>query len=213
MKGVPKEVRARKVAPEVAQAKQKPYARTAEEPGLKRSIKVPNNRYAALKLHWMEIYTPIVEHCKLEVRMNLKARCVELRPSPQTENPRSMVQKACDFVSAFLLGFEVADALALIRMDDIYLTSFEVKDVKTLRRQHLGRALGRMSGTKGKTKFTIENATRTRVVIENKRIHVLGTFQNIRVARRAMSELIMGSPAPKIYNSVRKKMSRVSDAF
>lgn len=49
-----------------------------------------------------------------------------------------------------------------------FVTALFVFIVKTLRRQHLGRALGRMSGTKGKTKFTIENATRTRVVIENK---------------------------------------------
>eukprot|EP00668_Euglena_longa_P011432 GGOE01013836.1.p2 GENE.GGOE01013836.1~~GGOE01013836.1.p2 ORF type:complete len:228 (-),score=88.02 GGOE01013836.1:434-1063(-) len=209
---MPKEKKERKVHPAVAKAKQKPYAKP-EEPSMRRVVKVPQHRFSALKEHWMEIYTPIVQQCKLEVRMNLKSRSVEIRPSPQTENPRTMLQKAVDFVSAFLLGFDVADALALIRMDDIFLTSFEVKDVKTLNGEHLGRAIGRMSGSKGKTKFTIENATRTRVVIENNRIHILGSFQNIRVARRAFSELIMGSPAAKIYNSVRRKMTRVNDSF
>ena len=46
----------------------------------------------------------------------------------------------------------------------------------------------------GKTKFTIENATRTRIVLADTRIHILGSYQNIRIARDAICALIMGSP-------------------
>jgi hypothetical protein len=34
---------------------------------------------------------------------------------------KSALQKGEDFVRAFMLGFEVADAVALLRMDDLYI--------------------------------------------------------------------------------------------
>jgi len=65
-----------------------------------------------------------------------------------------------------MLGFEIQDAVAILRLDDLYMESFEVKDVKsTLRGDHTKRTIGRICGEKGKTKYAIENATRTRIVV------------------------------------------------
>eukprot|EP01062_Namystynia_karyoxenos_P000424 TRINITY_DN10140_c0_g1_i1.p1 TRINITY_DN10140_c0_g1~~TRINITY_DN10140_c0_g1_i1.p1 ORF type:complete len:220 (+),score=81.81 TRINITY_DN10140_c0_g1_i1:84-662(+) len=187
----------------------------AEKPQAKceiRRVKVPQHRYTALKKAWMEIYTPIVEQCKLEVRMNLKTRSVELRLSKDTPD-EGLLTKAEDFVQAFVKGFEVQDCIALLRLDDIFVDSFEVKDVRTLEGDSLSRAIGRISGSHGKTKFTIENLTRTRIVVQDTHIHLMGSFQNIKIARDGICDLIRGSPASKVYGWLRGVMNRVTDAM
>lgn len=90
---------------------------------------------------------------------------------------------------------------------------------------------GRIAGQDGKTKFTIENASRTRIVLADtyvqssllfnsptfwnltnswtRKIHILGSFQNIKVARDAIVSLILGSPPGKVYAGLRTVSSRM----
>jgi len=177
-----------------------------------RKVNVPPHRFSPLKKAWMEIYTPVYEQMKIDIRMNLKARRVELKTRTDTPDI-SNLQKCADFVHAFMLGFDVINAIALLRLDELYVESFEIKDVKTLRGEHLSRAIGRLSGKGGKTKFAIENATKTRIVIADSKIHMLGSYKNIRVARDSLCNLILGSPAGKVYSKLRAVSARLAESL
>lgn len=177
-----------------------------------RKVAVPPHRMTPLKNTWMKIYPPLVEHLKLQVRMNLKTKTVELRTNKFTEDEGAL-QKGADFIKAFTLGFDVEDAIALLRLDDLYIETFEVKDVKTLTGDHLSRAIGRIAGKDGKTKFAIENATRTRIVVADSKIHILGGFTHIRMAREAVVSLILGSPPGKVYGNLRTMASRMKERY
>ncbi|KAJ2714877.1 pre-rRNA-processing protein pno1 [Coemansia spiralis] len=177
-----------------------------------RRVRVPPHRLSPLKRDWMKIYTPVVEHLGLQIRMNPKARMLEVRTCEETED-MGAVQKAADFLRAYCLGFSPEDSLALLRMEDLYLDTFEIKEVKTLTGDHLSRAIGRLAGKDGKTKYTIENATKTRIVLADSKIHVMGTFQNIKIAKNAISSLIMGSPPGKIYAHLKIVAARMKGRF
>ena len=171
---------------------------------------MPSHRYTPLKENWIKIFKPCVEHLKLQIRFNTKARMVELRYSKETVD-KTHLQKGADFVKAFILGFDVDDALAMLRLDELFLESFEVTDVKPLKGDHLSRAVGRLAGHGGRTKYTIENVTKTRIVLADTKIHILGSYSNIRAARHAICSLILGSPPSKVYGRLRIMASRLNE--
>jgi RNA-binding protein PNO1 len=205
------------VAPMNLDVEGKPQFKPAAETALRvkpsaQKVPIPPHRMSPLKAQWSRLYPPLVDHLKLQVRMNIKNKQVELRTSKSTTDSGAL-QKGADFVKAFALGFDLDDAIALLRLDDLYIDTFEIKDVKTLQGDHLSRAIGRIAGKDGKTKFAIENATRTRIVLADSKIHILGGFQNIKVARDAVVSLILGSPPGKVYANLRNVSARMKERF
>ena len=106
-----------------------------------------------------------------------------------------------------------AGGVAMLRLDDLYVDSFLVTDVKMLAGDHLSRAIGRVTGQDGKTKYAIENATRTRIVVADQKIHIMGAFSNIKMARDAICNLIIGAPPGKVYNQMRNVAKRMNERF
>jgi RNA-binding protein PNO1 len=192
-----------------------------------RKVLIPPHRFTPLKASWPKLYPPLVNHLKLQVRMNVKSRCVELRTSKHTTD-NGALQKGEDYVRGFALGFDLDDAIAFLRLDDLFVETFEVKDVKTLTGDHLSRAIGRIAGKDGKTKFAIENASKTRIVLADSKsmsfdhtlwrkltstVHIMGGFQNIRIARETVVSLILGAPPGKVYHNLRTISTRMKERF
>lgn len=88
-----------------------------------RKVLIPPHRLSPLKSNWPKIYPPLVEHLKLQVRMNVSARAVEMRTSKYTVDSGAL-QKGEDFVRAFCLGFDLEDAIAMLRLDDLYIETY-----------------------------------------------------------------------------------------
>lgn len=124
--------------PKFPAAKSIPLAFRREQ----RKVPIPPHRMTPLKNSWPKIYPPLVEHLKLQVRMNTKSKSVELRTSSATtdtgalqkgedlyvrsqfrqttpclEQCSSLVRRMhADFscsVKAFTLGFDTDDAIAV----------------------------------------------------------------------------------------------------
>jgi RNA-binding protein PNO1 len=175
-----------------------------------RKIPIPQNRLSPLKKDWHSIYEPVVSQLKLQIRFNPKTKNVELKNSPETINS-SFLQKASEFLKAYSLGFAVKDAIAMLRVEDMFLDSFHIKDVKNLNGEHLARAIGRLAGKDGKTRLAIENVSKTRIIIADAHIHILGSYSNIRIAKDAIMNLILGSTPGRVYNQLRNTVSRIKE--
>lgn len=176
-----------------------------------RKYSVPLNKQKSLKNSWAELIKPLVKQMQLAVKYNYKTNCILLLPAwalkaskPEDENElaqsEARITKALEYLKAYFHGFKIEDCLAILRLDDIFLQSFRVTDVKKLENDNLCRAIGRITGKKGRTKTIIENSTRTRIVICGKEIHLLGSYENIALARDSICNLILGSKPTKVHN-------------
>lgn len=170
-----------------------------------RKVFIPNHRITPVKKQWSNIVSPIVQNLALNIRYNPSSSCVEIKG---TDIQSQLLQKAEDFVKAVSYGFEIQDAIVLLRLDDMFIDSFEIKDVKTLNRDHLSRAIGRLAGKGGRTKAVIENTSKTRIILADTKIHILGSFKNIRIAKDAIVNLIQGATPGKVYTKLRAIQAR-----
>jgi RNA-binding protein PNO1 len=84
-----------------------------------------------LRNNWETIVKTIVDRLKLQVRMNTKKKCVEIKSAAETPDKMN-IQRAADFIKAFVLGFNLSDAIAMLRLDDLYLETFEIRDGKNI---------------------------------------------------------------------------------
>ncbi|KAL8517656.1 hypothetical protein ACS0TY_015769 [Phlomoides rotata] len=103
-----------------------------DEGGVKfHKVPVPPHRVKPLKRDWEEIYNLVYDQMKVDIRMNTKARQVELKTRPDTPEIGDL-QKCADFIHAFMLGFERKDAKALLHKDSHFGALFSHQDCEEM---------------------------------------------------------------------------------
>ncbi|KAK2971933.1 hypothetical protein RJ640_004953 [Escallonia rubra] len=174
-------------------------------------VPVPPHRLAPLTKAWAEICKVIYEEMKIDIRMNPKKHMVKMRLKADTPDAGNL-QKCANFLSAFMLGFEVVDANALLFEDDIRVQSFAFENLQTAEGDtQLSDGLARLSGDGGREKLAIENFTETRIVIGDERLHILGSFTGIVIAREFISDVVKGLPAPNVESRQRAGLVKLID--
>jgi len=105
--------------------------------------------------------------------------------------------QAKNVLKAFARGFDVKDSLCLL--DDDY--GLEIIDLSefTGSKNRIMVLKGRIIGTGGKTKKSIEDHTDTKIAVLGKTISILGEWDKINVSKQAVMMLIDGCSHKKIY--------------
>ena len=71
----------------------------------------------------------VVKECNLDIRYNSLLKSVEIRTNAKTVDPE-MIEKVNQYLNAFAKGFDLKDAEAFLKIQDLYIDSFDIQDVK-----------------------------------------------------------------------------------
>lgn len=177
-----------------------------------RSLLVPSHKIRRLKQEWLKIYMPVVQLGKLEIRFNHKSSHVEVRTCSMTED-LGFLERSITYIQAVVDGFKPEDAIAIMKFKDVCTDSFQIQDVRKLKNGHLSRAIGRIIGRDGRIKESIENFSRCKFILQDERVFLLGSEENIKIARDAIGRLIQGAEPTSIFNRLRIISAKLKDKY
>lgn len=136
---------------------------------------------------------------KLNVKITVEGRKVTIEGDALDEYEASVILDA--------IGFGFPAKVAIILKDPAFaFRKLNIKDI-TNKKNNFQVIRGRLIGTRGRTKRTIEEISQCKLVIHNKdnMVGIIGASDEIDIAITAMTSLIKGSKQSNVYNYLEKR--------
>lgn len=108
-----------------------------------------------------------------------------------------------EVVKAFGRGFDFETALNLLD-EEFYLEIIEVRDFSGKSENRMETLKGRVIGSEGKSKNIIEKYTEAKVAIYGKTISIIGRWDGVVKAKKAIEMLLSGSSHSSVYRFLEK---------
>jgi ribosomal RNA assembly protein len=161
-------------------------------------LKIPKERIAVLIGKKGEIKVQLEKETKTKIKVDSKEGDVFI-----TGEDALNLYTVREIVRAVGRGFNPDIALLLLKQD----YSFEIIDISDYvsHKDHIKRLKGRVIGSEGKSRKTIESLTDTNISVYGKTVGIIGQAENVDSARRAIESLLKGSEHAKVYNWLEKK--------
>jgi ribosomal RNA assembly protein len=155
---------------------------------VKEFVVLPEERIRILKSKdWIKKIENL-SNCKIKIR----DQEVEIEGEPLT------VLRVKEVFKALGRGFDLNSSLYLLD-ENYYLDIINVKDYGKTRERQI-QLKGRVIGREGSIKKMIEEKTGTKICIHGKTISIIGKWEGIQIARRAIEMILEG----KMHSSVQK---------
>jgi len=110
---------------------------------------------------------------------------------------------AREVIRAVGRGFNPDVAQVLLKGDYIFET-INIMDFSGKSKDNMLRLKGRVIGSEGKSRRTIENLSDTRISVYGKTIAIIGQPENVGAAKRAIESLLTGSQHANVYKWLEK---------
>jgi ribosomal RNA assembly protein len=167
-------------------------------------LKIPRERVGVLIGPDGKTKKHIEDKLGVELQIDSEAGDVSITMAEKAEDP-SMLFKAKDLVTAIGRGFSPEHAFRLVRDEEAMLDLIDLRSVFGKSDADIKRIQGRIIGTNGKTRRIIEELTDTNVSVFGHTVGIIGTMEQIQIAREAIEMLIKGSMHGTVYRFLHRK--------
>ncbi|MFH1404462.1 MAG: KH domain-containing protein [Candidatus Altiarchaeota archaeon] len=141
---------------------------------------------------------------KRDLESRSKTRITIAETEVTVEGDPVMEWKMKDIVHAIGRGFAPDKARQLLK-DDYVFDLIELGEIASSPR-NLMRVRGRVIGEKGRTRRFIERNTNTLLSVYGKTIGIIGSFNDVALAREAVSMLVNGAKHSTVYRMLEKRV-------
>ena len=162
-------------------------------------IKIPKDRIAVLLGTKGEVKKKI-EH-SLDVKLTIDSAEGDVLIKGQDGLGLMTAQ---NIVKAIGRGFNPSLALELLNESN-YLELIDIGTFSRNAKKDLIRLKSRAIGTGGKARKTIEDLTDTKMVVYGSTIGILGTYEDVDLARKAVESLLSGNRHATVYARLEKQ--------
>jgi ribosomal RNA assembly protein len=167
-------------------------------------IKIPKERVGVVIGPEGRTKKSIEDKLSVELQIDSEAGDVNIIMKEGATDP-SMLFSAKDVVTALGRGFSPEHAFRLIRDDEAVLDILDLRAVFGKSEADIKRVKGRIIGMNGKTRAIIEELTDTNVAVYGHTVAIIGTMDQLGVAREAIEMLIKGSMHGTVYRFLHRK--------
>ena len=167
-------------------------------------LKIPKERVGVLIGPDGKTKKHIEEKLKVELEIDSDAGDVNLSVAENADDPSTLF-KAKDLITAIGRGFSPEHAFRLVRDEEAMLDVIDLRSVFGKSEADIKRVQGRIIGMNGKTRRIIEELTDTNVSVYGHTVGMIGTMEQIQIAREAIEMLIKGSMHGTVYRFLHRK--------
>lgn len=167
-------------------------------------IRIPKERVGVLIGPDGRTKKSIEKKLSVELQIDGEAGEVNILMKENAADP-SMLFKAKDVVTALGRGFSPEHAFRLIRDEEAVLDMLDLRAIFEKSEADIKRVKGRIIGMNGKTRTIIEELTDAHVAVYGHTVAIIGTMEQVQVAREAIEMLIKGSMHGTVYRFLHRK--------
>ena len=171
-------------------------------------VKVPRERIGALVGPDGRVKASIEKKLSVILRIDSQTGDIQITLMPTAQDP-TVLFRAKEIVTAIGRGFSPEHAFRLLEDDETMLAVIDLRETVGRSQSDMKRLKGRVIGKEGKTRRIIEELTEANICVYGHTISIVGTIDQVEIAKEAVRMLIRGSLHRTVYRFLHRKRSEL----